>query len=591
MRTIGRILLGTLAGIGLLTVALVVLIWVALSYLDLEDLPREPELPDSMVLALPLDEPYPQGEARFPIGPLGGGLALHDAIAALDRAATDPRVKGVVATLSGNPRGMGLTQEWRAAVKRFRQSGKPAVLFSPSLGGGVSATTEYYLAAAFDEIWLQPSGTLAFTGFNAETPYFGDALKDLGIDLEAGQRWEYKTALNSLTRSEMGRPHKTSIERLLGSWRDQVAADVAADRGLTETRVKDLMAGLPLFADEAVEAGLADSLGYWDEVLAALQERAGTDTTVSLKRYAHALPDDEAPENAAKIAVIQGIGTVQPGESEFRRGGGVLGADTVAEALRTAADTPDIKAIILRVDSPGGSYVAADTIWREVERARARRLPVIVSMGDMAASGGYFIAAPADKIVAQPGTVTGSIGVFSLKPVLSGLMDDLGINWESVDGDPHALMWSVTRKFTPEERAFFEKSLDRVYEDFTAKVAAGRGLSADEIDAVARGRIWSGADAKAVGLVDELGGFDTAVALAKEAAGVDDGAPHALIPFPRRKSGFEAFMEAFEEGDFLEAGQTLVRLMELGAPLLAQAERAEIAAEGPAVLAPPMKVK
>ena len=280
--------------------------------------------------------------------------------------------------------------------------------------------------------------------------------------------------------------------------------------------------------------GLIDELGYWDQVNDTVLERGGPDADYLDVADYHRSLADKAEGKRPIIALVQGLGPVTSGASEGESGFGqsTMGADTVSEALSDAIDDPDVSAIVFRVDSPGGSYVASDTIWREVQRAKDLEVPLIISMGNLAASGGYFVAAPAHKIVAQPGTVTGSIGVVAGKMALNDLWQHLSINWDGVQAGANATIWSANKPFSNAEWDRLQDSLDRIYADFTGKVAEGRGLGAAEIVKVAGGRVWSGADALEVGLVDALGGYRTAIDLAKEAAGLEPAGSHHLETLP-----------------------------------------------------------
>ncbi|KJS34597.1 MAG: hypothetical protein VR70_17315 [Rhodospirillaceae bacterium BRH_c57] len=588
MRTVGKVLIILLAIVGLIVVALGGLAWYAASHIDVADTFRDP-LPERVVLHLPFDRAFTEGEASLALSGFGpSSLSVRQVVAALDRAADDPRVVAVVASVGESGRGMGQTQELRAAIDRFRQSGKPAVAFADTLGEGQTGTVDYYLASAFSEVWMQPSGLLGLTGFGIEVPFAREALESLGVDAEYGTRHEYKNALDSAVRQTMSDEHRQSLQDLLGSFEDQVVQGVAAARGLKTDAVRGILNGPPLFAAEAQAAGLLTNLGYWDQVLAQVGGLSKGAEPVALARYAELEPLT-GPDDAPTIALIRVAGTIQRGTTDPSPFGAAesTGGDTAAKALRKAIDDPLVRAIVLRIDSPGGSYVASDTIWREVMRARERKLPIIASMGDVAASGGYFAAMGADRIIAQPGTITGSIGVFALKPVLSGVWDKLNVNWDRVESGDHALLWSPNRAFTPAEQAWFDRMLDTIYADFTTKVGQSRGLDAGQIDRVARGRIFTGTQAMDLGLVDSLGGLDTAVLEAKTAAGIAEDMVVRVAPYPEPKTGFEALREMFGGEEAPVAIGTLLRLGGLLAPLTGEFDRMGVATRGPALLAPP----
>lgn len=571
MRLIGRILIVFLAAIGLLTMLGVgTAVWLVASR-------STPTVPERIVLTLDLDrgvtERVPPGAlGRFQ---LGGAYPLRDILDALEQAAKDPRVTAVLVRANDADLRMAQVQELREAIGAFRRSGKPAVLFSESMGGAGNGTLTYYLAAAFKEIWLQPSGDVAIAGFSVESPFLRGVMEELRIQPQFGARYEYKSAIEIFTEDGFTEPSRQSLQALLTAFSGQFVEAVAADRRIDPERVRALMDKAPLLADEALNEKLVDRLAYWDEAERAL--KVEEDDLMDARDYLDLAgrPHDKG----TKIALIYGVGTVQSRQDDAGPlGGHALAADRVGKALREAAEDAEVKAILLRIDSPGGSYVASDTLWRAVHHARSKGKPVVVSMGAVAASGGYFIAMAGDRVIANPGTITGSIGVFGGKLVLKEFWEKLGINWDQVSVGANAGMWSANQPFSEATWARLQLQLDRVYADFTGKAAEARGLDAPAIDAVARGRIWSGADAKRVGLVDETGGFATALKAVREVAGVAADAPLQLTDFPRRKGALGELLEALRTGDLPEvqalaaAASTLTRLTAVLAPLLRQME-------------------
>jgi protease-4 len=376
--------------------------------------------------------------------------------------------------------------------------------------------------------------------------------------------------MNSLTSSTMPAPQRANMQGLVDSLTGQLIDAVAAGRHLNRADAQKLVAGGPYSAQAAKAAALVDQLGYWDQAEQAALAAAGADAkTVGLSDYIARLPDPAG--SAPKIAVVYASGEIDLGRSRGAFGQSNLGARTVAEALHEAVDDKKFAGIIFRIDSPGGSYVAADTIWREVERARQKQKPLVVSMGALAASGGYFAAAPADVIVAEPGTLTGSIGVFAGKFVIKDLLTKLGINIEDLAGTPNALTDSMTKSYTPEQWALLEHELDRTYDDFMTKVAAGRHMSKEAVHAVAKGQVWTGVDAKARGLVDELGGFATATAAVKRLAKIAPDAEVALEQYPAPSSNFASALSNLTSASQSRslAGLLMQRLSQLASPLLA----------------------
>ncbi|MER6946989.1 signal peptide peptidase SppA [Nonomuraea sp. NPDC000554] len=488
-----------------------------------------------LVLELDLTEGLTEGP---PADPLAAVLSmrrtrLSDVLSGLRRACQDSRVKALIVKIGGNPLGLAMVQELREAVSRFRASGKLTVAFGETFGEFGSGTVPYYLASAFERVYLQPSGDVGLTGVAVEQRFVKNALTKLGVGYELGQRHEYKTAANTFTQDHMTEAHRESTARIVESVTEQLVAGIAEGRRLDPAKVRELIDRGPFIGAEALEAGLVDGLAYRDEVYDEVKQAAGGEAQLLfVSKYARAAAVRKLPNPTADgVALIHGTGQIRTGRSGRSPlgGGGAMGSDTVSAALRAARRDEHVKAVVFRVDSPGGSYVASDTVWREVVLTR-RVKPVIVSMGDVAASGGYFVSMAADVIVAQPGTLTGSIGVFGGKPVLSELLERIGITSEQVAEGANAGMFSTTRAFSPEQWERVNAWLDRIYDDFVGKVAQCRELTRDRAHELARGRVWTGADALSGGLVDELGGLDDALRLARKRAGLTDDAPVRSYP-------------------------------------------------------------
>jgi len=470
---------------------------------------------------------------------------LADVLDGLRRARGDHRVKALVAKLGGRSIGLATVQELRAAIEEFREAGKQTVAWAETFGEFSAGNVPYYLATAFDTIYLQPSGDLGLTGIAVERRFYRGTLDRLGVEFQVGKRHEYKNAADQFTERGFTGPAREATERMTASVIEQLTGAIASRRGMDPGQARALIDRGPFLSGQALEAGLVDALGYRDEVFASVRKQAGPDAVLqyvgryqrshALAERARKLPERMLPASRQEsVALIYATGPIRRGRSGHGPfSGGAMGSDTIAAALRAAITDDRARAIVLRVNSPGGSYVASDTIWREVVRARAAGKPVVVSMGDVAASGGYFISMAADAIVAQPGTITGSIGVLSGKPVLSELLGRAGVTTDSVAEGAHSAMFTTSRPFSEDEWSLVNAWLDHIYADFTGKVAAGRGMSAERVHELARGRVWTGADALANGLVDELGGLDTAAALARTRAGLPPGAP--LRAYPRTR--------------------------------------------------------
>lgn len=472
------------------------------------------------------------------------GARLWRVVETLHRAKADPRVLGLLVRIDAPGMGWAQVQELRDAVLAFRQSGKPAVAFAESFGEFGPGNDAFYLAAAFDEIYLQPSGNVGLTGLLAQRYFVKGALEKLGVEPRLDEREEYKGIKGTLSERGFTPPQREALVRVLRSLSEQVTAGVAEGRGLSRADVRGLMERAPLSAKEALYAGLVDGLRYGDEVRRMMKQRLGADAEfLPLFRYGRRLEPEGEP--AATVALIYGVGQVQGGRNRYDPlGGGVsMGSESVVRAFRRAVEDDDVRAIIFRIDSPGGSYVASDAIRREVARAGRGRKPVIVSMGDVAGSGGYFVAAPADRIVAQPGTLTGSIGVAAGKVVVRGLWEKLGVSWDQVAANPNATFWSALHDYEPDQWKRLERLLDVIYDDFVAKVAEGRKLPEEAVRQAAKGRVWTGADARERGLVDELGGYAAALRAAREALGLPPDSVLRLRVLPPRKSAVRLLLE------------------------------------------------
>ena len=495
----------------------------------------------SIVLDVDLDESYP--EAPVPDGfttlLAGRRTTLREVVDVIDRAGRDSAVAGLVARVGSSPGGMAKAQELRGAIERFRARGKFAWAFAETFGEAGNASEAYYLAAACDQIWIQPSGDLWLTGVALQEPFIRGTLDKIGAQPAFSKRSEYKNAVNFYTERGFTEAHREAVGRLKDSWFSQIVGGIARGRKLPEEIVRAMVDRAPLLANEALAARLVDGLGYRDEVVRkALAKAGGGADLTALGRYRARLG---RAAGGKKLALIYGVGEVTRGRGVENPllGTVTMGSESVALAFRTAAADSDVRAIVFRVDSPGGSYVASDTIAREVARAREKGKPVIVSMGDLAGSGGYMVAQGANKIVAQPGTITGSIGVFAGKFVMSGLFEKIGLSFDEVHSGEHSMLWSPTRDFTESEKERFEAWLDRIYDDFTSKVAASRRMPKEKVLEIAKGRIWTGEDAVKNGLVDELGGFETAVRLAKKASNIPASESVELEVYPRPKTFFE----------------------------------------------------
>jgi protease-4 len=515
---------------------------------------------------------------------------VRDTVEAIRRGADDRRVTGLVARIGAAPMSMAAIQEVRDAVLTFRESGKPAVAWAETFGEFGPGNGAYYLATAFDEIWLQPSGDIGLTGFVFETSFLSGTLDKLGITPRMDHRKEYKNAMNSYTESEYTEPHREALDRLMQSRFDQMIAGIGEARGIDAAELRSLIDRGPYLGQEAVDAGLVDGLAYRDEVLTKIRGAAGEeDRLLYLSAY---LDRAGRPHDRGEtIALIYGVGAVVRGAGGYDplSGEQFMGSDTIGSAFRAAVDDPRVRAIVFRVDSPGGSYVASDTIRRETTRAREQGKPVVISMGNLAASGGYFVSMSADRILAQPSTITGSIGVYAGKMLTRDMWAKIGMTFDEVHTSDNARIWSSLHDYGPTEHERFQASLDRIYDDFTRKVAAGRGLELERVQEIARGRIWTGEDALGIGLVDRLGGMHDAVEVARDLAGIEADADVRLRVYPRPRSTWDALFGDKPESS--EAGlQALAGSLETVRPLIRLARRAGLGNDAGVLSMPPFEV-
>jgi protease IV len=491
-----------------------------------------------LILEIDLTDGVGEGPATDPLSAVFAmrKTRLSDILEGLRRARGDDRVRALVAKVGGGRIGLARIQEIREAVTGFRESGKLAVAWAETFGEFTHGNLPYYLATAFDRIYLQPSGAVGLTGVAVEQLFLHDALAKVGVDFESAKRYEYKTAADNLTERGFTPPAREAAERLAASVAEQISAAIAERRGKTVSDARALLDRGPFLAAGALAEGLVDALAYRDEVYADVRKDAGQDAILQyVVRYqrAHALAKRarRLPNPRERhVAVIHASGPIRQGRSSRGPVGTAIGSDTVAAALRAATSDERVRAIVLRVNSPGGSAVASDVIWREVVRIRAAGKPVVVSMSDVAASGGYYISMAADVIVAQPGTLTGSIGVIMGKPVVADALQRAGVTIDSVAEGARATMLAPTHPFTADEWDRINTWLDAVYLDFIEKVASGRRMPVDRVHEIARGRVWTGADAAGNGLVDELGGLRTATEIARRRAGLPADAPLRVYP-------------------------------------------------------------
>ena len=457
---------------------------------------------------------------------------------ALRKAKVDDRVTGVIIRPSGTAALWAKVQEVRDAIIDFRSSGKPVVAYLEQ-----GSEQEFYLASACDKVFLMPTATLDLTGIATYELFLRGTLDKIGAYPDALHVGDYKTASNIYTERTYTPSHREMAESLNRDLYEQLVQGLAEGRHKTEEEIRALIDHGPFLPEDAVRAGLIDDVAYEDELDDKVQLASGTPRWLEDADYRRVAASSLGLNKGPRIGVIYAVGMISTGQSSEDLTQ-VLGSDTIVEALRKARADRSIRAIVLRIDSPGGSAIASDVIWREVLLTREVK-PVIASMSNVAASGGYYIAMPAHQIVAEPATLTGSIGVVMVKFVIDGTLDKLGVNIDGVSDGRFAEMYSPVRAFTPEERAKVEQQMQATYEAFVEKAAAGRQTTPERIDAVAQGRVWTGKQAKELGLVDELGGLQRAIALAKSRAKIDEDSEVELVIYPQRKSIYDLMQAPF----------------------------------------------
>jgi protease IV len=502
-------------------------------------LDNEPKVRDNSVLVLKVGGQLPDYVAEDPMNRLFGRdeRSLTSLLTQLRKAKADKRVRGLLVEFDITGAGWGKAEEIRDAIKDFRASGKPAYAYME-----YGTNKEYYIATACDRVYVAPIGDLMIVGLAADVMSLGGSLEKLGIKADFYQIGKYKTAPEQYTRKEMSEANREVLNSVLDDFYGRFVRTIAEARGKSVEDVRALVDNAPLNSQEAKAAGLIDDTKYRDEVEEELKKRLGYKDDEKLRKvsegdYRRVEMDTVGLGGSDRVAIIYATGPIMSGSSTDGGafGEAMVGSDTVAKALMDARDDKTIKAVVLRVDSPGGTSYASDIIWHAVEAVKQKK-PVVASMGDVAASGGYYVSMPANKIVAEPSTITGSIGVFAGKPVLKGFYDWIGVNNEYVTRGRNAAMFRETEPFTDEERKKFESMLNSFYwDDFLPKVAAGRGKDREYVHSVAQGRVWTGTQARERGLVDEFGGLDRAVEIAKQLANIpaDRNVRRVVMPAPR----------------------------------------------------------
>jgi protease IV len=548
MKSFLKMLLASVLGITL-SFVLIALIFLGLVTAIASKADDEVEVSSNSVLHIPFDHPIVERGSKDPLQNLNiegiGGqkkLGLDEILSALKRAKTDEKIKGIYLDLSSLQAGFATTEEIRNGLLDFKKSGKFILAYSEVYTKGT-----YYLASVADKVYMNPEGILEFTGFSSQLMFFKGALEKLGIEPQVIKVGTYKSAVEPFILDKMSDPNRQQVKSFLGSLYDHYLTGISASRKINKDSLVVIADKLKVrSAQDAVTYKLCDALRYKDEVLAELKSRSGIEKdkdvkSVSLNDYIKSNANEEGDFNT-RIAIVYAYGEINGGEGDDE----TIGSERISKAIRKARTDAKVKALVLRVNSPGGSALASDVIWREVVLTKKVK-PVIVSMGDLAASGGYYISCAADSIFAQPNTITGSIGVFGIIPNMQNFFNNkLGITFDGVKTGEHADLGTVTRPLTAEEKLIIQNEVNRIYNAFTKRVADGRKKSQQYVDGIGQGRVWSGTEALKIGLVDRLGSIDDAVRSAAKMAKVKD---YRIVSYPAQKEGLSALFD--KSGDKL----------------------------------------
>jgi protease-4 len=569
MSTTRKVVL-TISGI---LIALVLIVVVAFAMLVSLLRGNRPSIRDNSVLALRVSGPLPDYVPDDPFRRLFGGQpqSLSSLLTQLRKAKVDKRITAVLLEIDGSNAGWAKAEEIRGAIEDFRTSGKPIYAYIET-----GFNKDYYIATACDKIFVPPPGELFTIGLAADVMFFRGSLDKLGIYPDMYQIGKYKSAGDMFTQKQMTPAHREFINSLLQDLYDRYIEAIAKARSKTPDEVRKLIDNAPYNATQAKDAGLIDGAAYHDEVEKELKKRLGVKDSDELHiaragDYRQISQESLGLNRGERVAVVYAAGDIVSGKSEFGGSGEeTIGSDSLVRELNQVRDDKTIKAVVLRIDSPGGSGLASDIIWRAIESLKEKK-PVVVSMSDVAASGGYYIACNASKIVAEPSTITGSIGVVGGKPVIKGFYDWIGVSNEYVLRGNNAGMFRESEKFSDSERKKFEELIRNTYYDqFLPKVAKGRGKNAEYIDSIGQGRVWTGRQGKDNGLVDEYGGLDKAIEIAKQLANIPADKSVQRVIRPQPPTFFEELMGS--GGD--ESDQTSAEMKQQAALLAALPEDA-----------------
>jgi len=505
------------------------------------------EIKNGTVLHVDLSKNYPEtysNDALVRLMYAGPQTSKLDVIQKITAAATDPRVRAMYLSLPTSSISLSDVQEYSTALDSFRTSGKDIIGFAQTFGEFSAGNTAYLLGVSCTQLYIQPSGDVGLTGLRIETPFAARTLEKIGVTPQIHKRKEYKTAPNLFTETGFTKEQRNSLAALLDDLHLQLIERIVQRRDISIDSLLSLIDQGPFLGDKAAESGLIDDVLYQDQVEARLDSLFGEKPgRVSV----HAYRPPGSSIGAHKIALVYAVGQIRRGKSEYdptSAGASYIGSSSLNATLKKVYEDKKVKALVLRVVSPGGSYVASDEIHRVTTTALRDSIPLVVSMGSVAASGGYFISMAADAIVAEPATLTGSIGVYAGKLATRQMWNKLGVTWDGLHRGQNAPIWSFLDPYSPRQDEKISNFVDRAYTDFVQKAATGRGISYDEIEPYAQGRVWTGRQAYSFGLIDTLGGLQTAIELAARKAGVADD--FSVTIYPAKKG----FVELLRDRDF-----------------------------------------
>ena len=501
---------------------------------------REPHIVAGSYLVVEIGGNYAEAPPTSLVNQLlgSGQKILTELLIELRKATVDARLQGIIVKIGPLDMDFAQVQELRGALQAAKSAGKSVVAWVS--GEGDSGNYEYYLACVAHRVYFTENTVLPLLGLRATAIFLGGVWEKVGMDMQVEQMKEYKTFGDFLSRTSMSEAHREMTEALLDSLHEQLLTGIAEARGLPTTLVRASIDAPTLTAEDFLTAGLIDGIVMFDDLVEELV--ATPEQLVSLRTYRGVKPSTVGLTGGPKIAVVYGVGAVHTGEGDWGVTGETMGAGTIIDAFEEAVADDEIQAIVFRIDSPGGSALASDLIWQAVAQAKKTK-PVVVSMAGVAASGGYYIASNATKIVAHPATLTGSIGIVFAMPNVQGVLDKLGIFTETLTRGRYARLFDPSKAWSPEERQQVQRLLAALYHTFTSRVAEGRGLSIEEVDRLGGGRVWTGGQARDLGLVDQLGGLDTALRVAREEAGISADTGVRLVFFPKPKHLLETLLE------------------------------------------------